>query len=156
MASIFDLTIKSRQFLLTLVEGVAHEDLFKIPAGFNNNIWWNLAHLVATEQLLCYKLGGEAMLLEDDLFNAFRTDTKPDGTQVSPEEVAQVKKWLIETISQTETDHKAGKFKNYRAYTTSAGVTLSNIDEALAYSFYHDGIHTGSILALKRALGLVG
>jgi len=32
------------------------EQLNKIPEGFNNNLIWNIAHCVVTQQLLCYKV----------------------------------------------------------------------------------------------------
>ena len=34
------------------------EQLALIPEGFHNNILWNIAHCVVTQQLLCYKLAG--------------------------------------------------------------------------------------------------
>jgi len=36
--------------------------------------------------------------------------------------------------------------------TTRYGVTLSNIEEAIRFVPFHDGLHTGCIMALKRTV----
>ena len=41
---------KTRSFLLDYIKELNIEQLNKIPAGFNNNIAWNLGHLVAAQQ----------------------------------------------------------------------------------------------------------
>ncbi|MCB0460976.1 MAG: DinB family protein, partial [Flavobacteriaceae bacterium] len=46
----------NRKGILSLIEGLSIMQLNKIPQGFKNNIAWNVAHLLVTQQLLCYKL----------------------------------------------------------------------------------------------------
>ena len=47
-----------RVHLLDVVKDLSIEQLNHIPDGFNNNIIWNLAHIVATQQNICYKRAG--------------------------------------------------------------------------------------------------
>ena len=67
------------------------EQLNTIPEGFSNTIFWNIAHIVVTQQLLVYKLSGLPMQVSDDLVEKYRKGTKPeqDATQ---EEVDLIKK----------------------------------------------------------------
>jgi len=41
---------KTRIFLLDLIKDLTTEQLNEIPKGFNNNIIWNLGHLIASQQ----------------------------------------------------------------------------------------------------------
>ena len=54
----FDDLLETRKFLLKIISSLSNEQLNKIPVPFKNNIAWNIAHLVVTQQLLCYKLSG--------------------------------------------------------------------------------------------------
>jgi hypothetical protein len=60
---------------------------------------------------------------------------------------------LTDTILWTQEDYDKGLFVNFTPYTTSAKVTLSGINEAIAFNLYHEGLHYGSVLALKKLVG---
>ncbi|PHO01645.1 damage-inducible protein DinB, partial [Rhodobacteraceae bacterium 4F10] len=63
----FEVLKRSRDLVLKRIEGLSLEQLHIIPEGFNNNIAWNVAHLVVTQQLLHYKLSGLNCLAPDEL-----------------------------------------------------------------------------------------
>lgn len=148
----FDVINNIRPFFKKHIENNSLEDLNKIPEGFNNNIIWNIGHVVVTAQLLAYKLSGLPMMVSDELVNKYRKDTKPEGF-VSQAEVEEINTLLFSTIEKLETDYKNGNFKNYNAYTVSTtGNTLTNIDEAIQFILFHEAIHLGYILALVRAV----
>ena len=151
MENQLDITLQSRKNLLHILENTSKEDLLKIPEGFRNNIWWNIAHVAVTQQLLFYKLSGEQMRIPEDLVDKFKKGTAPDGT-ATDEEMKMVADLLIATIEWTKEDYKAGLFKNYKPYTTSAKVTLSSVEEAADFNLFHEGIHLGSIFALRKML----
>ena len=125
------------------------EKLLKIPEGFRNNIWWNIAHVVVTQQLLAYKLSGLQMRIPEALVEKFKKGTVPDGT-ATDEEIKEIGAFLISTIEWLEEDYENGLFESYNSYTTSVNVTLKNIDDALAFNLFHEGLHRGAILALQK------
>ena len=57
--AIFNLHRVSRLKLLAYLEKATPEQLALIPEGFHNNVLWNIAHCVVTQQLLCYEKGAE-------------------------------------------------------------------------------------------------
>ena len=114
----FDTTLKSRKFLKDLLENLTLEQLNKVPEGFNNNIIWNIGHIIVTEQLLAYKLSGLETSVSESMINKYRKDAKPEG-ETSAEEVNEIKVLLFSTLRKTEQDYKAGVFKTYNAYTVS-------------------------------------
>ncbi len=135
-----------------IIEETSLEDLNKIPKGFNNNIIWNIAHVVVSEQLLAYKLSGLSSTLSDEIINKYRKDTKPES-DVTQKEVNKIKDLLFSTLEKTKADYNKGVFKTYNAYTVSTtGNTLTNIDDALQFILAHEGIHYGYVLALLKAI----
>jgi hypothetical protein len=59
----------TRAFVLELVKDLTTEQLNKIPAGFNNNIIWNIAHLTAAQQNLCYVRSDLTITVEQNQLN---------------------------------------------------------------------------------------
>ena len=62
----FDISLKNRNILNTFFEKCSLEELNKIPEGFNNNVIWNIAHVVVTQQLLVYDMSGLPMLIREE------------------------------------------------------------------------------------------
>lgn len=147
----FDITLKNRNILNTFFEKCSLEELNKVPNGFNNNIIWNLAHVIVTQQLLVYGLSGLPLMTNEELVAKYRKGTKVEGN-VTQKEVDEIKDLLFSTLDKTKEDYKKGVFKNYNAYTTSTNSNMTKVEEAIAFNNFHEGIHLGYILALKRAL----
>ncbi len=147
----FDITVKNRQIMASFLDSFSLEELNKVPKGFNNNIIWNIAHLVVTQQLLTYNLSGLPMLINDEMVKKYRKGSKVEK-EVSQEEVNQIKELLFSTLEKTKQDYKNGLFKNYTEYTVTTKSTLSNIEQAIEFNNFHEGIHLGYILAMKKSL----
>ncbi|AOW21387.1 DinB family protein [Urechidicola croceus] len=145
----FDIINKGRILMLKLIEGYSIEQLNKIPKGFSNNIVWNIAHLVVTQQLLCYKFSGLKPLISEDMIETFRKGTSPQK-DISAEYFEEIKRLFLELPIQFEEDYSKGIFINYTEYTTSVNVTLTDINKAFYFNNFHEGIHLGSILALRK------
>ena len=148
----FDTTHKSRILYKGLLEQFTLENLNKIPDGFNNNIIWNIGHIIATQQLLVHKLSGVPMSVSDAFIDTYRKGTKPERA-VSQAEVDEIALLLFSTIEKSQDLYKQGAFKNFKEYTlsTNNGV-LKSVENAMEFNNFHEGLHLGSIIALKRLL----
>ncbi len=147
----FDIAIKNRKLLESFIENHTLEELNKVPEGFNNNIIWNIAHTIVTQQLLVYNLSGRPMLLSEEMVAAYRKGTKTER-DLSQDEVNVVKGLLFSTIEKTKEDYDNNFFQSYTEYTVSTKSTLSNVEEAIDFNNFHEGIHFGYILALRKSL----
>lgn len=141
--------IKGRALMLKVINGLSIEQVNKIPEGFKNNIAWNIAHLVVTPQLLCYKLSGLPCDVSDEMIEAYRKGAAPTR-DITVEEFDEIKKLFVELPLKMEADFKAGIFKEYTPYETSVGVTLSSAEEAFSFGLFHEGIHLGVLLGLRK------
>ena len=148
----FEVFKKTRGLFKQYLEKYSLAELNKIPEGFNNNIIWNIAHSIVTEQLLVYKLSGLQPNVSDKLINAYKKGTFPEK-EITKEELEEIKELLFSTLEKTETDYKKRVFKTYNEYTLSTtGNTLTNVSQAIEFALFHEGLHFGYIMALERAL----
>ncbi len=139
----------SRNMISKILENHTLEQLNKIPEGFSNNLIWNIAHIVVTQQLLVYKLSGLPMIVSDEIIEKYKKGTKPeqDATQA---EVDEIKSLLFTTIEKTKEDYNNGIFTNYQEYPTSTGFVLKSVDGAMAFNSFHEGLHIGILMSIRK------
>ena len=125
------------------------EQLNTIPEGYNNTIFWNIAHCLVTLQRLVYGLSGLPLGIDAKWIESYNKGTKPTR-DVTKEEVEELLQLFETTITQLTKDVEEGVFKDYQAYTTSTKMELKSVEDALRFSLFHEGIHVGSILALAK------
>ena len=138
-----------RQKILDEINHLSVEQLNKIPEGFNNNIIWNLGHMIASQQGICYKRAGLDVRVDEAFFNAYKPETKPEGF-VDGAGVEEIKKMLFTTLEQLEADYDNGAISNYTSFVTRYNIPLSSIDEAIAFLPFHEGLHIGYIMSLRK------
>lgn len=149
MEQIFAMTRTGRTILAKFLDDYTAEELNYVPPGFNNNLIWNIAHIVVVQQMLVYNLSGLPMLVPRGLVDSYKRGTKPERP-LTPTEIEDIRSLLVSTIDQTEKDFAAGKFKQYTAFTTMTGFHLESAKQAMAFNFYHEGVHTGVMMGLRK------
>lgn len=140
-----------RKNLLEILENTSPEDLLLIPDGFNNNVYWNIAHCVATQQLLNYYLSGNPFRIDKYWIETYKKGTLPN-LNVAASEIEDLSFLLTETSKILMRDYDADFFSDYTPYTTSFGMDLKSIQDAIVFNNMHESLHYGYILAQKRAI----
>lgn len=151
MKTTFTIWETSRNLYLKYLDNYSLEQLNKIPDGFSNNLIWNIAHIIVSQQKLLYTLSGLPMHISQEMLEKYQNGSKPDG-KVSQEEVDEIKKLLISLVNQTKSDFENGIFKEFNAYQTKTGFYLGSLDEAIEFNNYHEGIHYGIMMQIKKFL----
>ncbi|THF48161.1 DinB family protein [Flavobacterium supellecticarium] len=149
MKTSFEITRMNRRKLLDVLENNTLEQLNKVPEGFSNNLIWNIAHIVVVQQMLVYKLSGLPMQISDAMVDTYKRGTKPEA-DVTADEVETIKQLLTSTIDQTEADYNAGIFRDYTDFTTMSGFVITNAQQAIEFNNYHEGIHAGIMLGIRK------
>ena len=140
--------------MLQNIEALSTEQLNAIPKGHNNNIIWNLGHVIASAQMIFYKRAGLPLTIEEKYITPFLPNSRPDGF-IATAEVEYLKLLALSTIEDMETDYNTKDFSHYiksenieRVY----GIELLTIDNALDFLLYHEGYHIGKIIAIKQLI----
>ena len=147
----FDIALKTRIIFYNILETLTLDQLNVKPKGFNNTIFWNIKHVVITQQLIIYRLSELPVLVTETEIETYKKGTIPQG-KATIEDIELLKYQLFSTLEQTKEDYQKGLFKKFTEYTVSTKSILTNIDEALAFNNFHEGIHLGYILAMKKTL----
>jgi len=149
MRRLIDIIKQPRLLVLKEIENFSTEQLNKIPEGFNNNIAWNLGHMIAAQQGICYKRSGLDITITEDFFHTYKPGTKPEKF-IDTAEITFIKEQLFTTLEQLEADMNTGIFVNYTQVMTRYGIELNSIDEAISFLPFHEGLHIGYIMSLRK------
>jgi len=150
---IFEFIIRSRKAFISLIDDLTLNELNLIPEGFNNNIFWNFAHIVVSTQTLSYVRTGiqadaSAVKYNDD----YKKDTRPTR-EVTQEEVDEFKTLALSTIEQIQSDYAKGIFKTITPYSTATyGAEMYTMEEVLIATLSHDNLHWGYALAQRKVI----
>jgi hypothetical protein len=149
MTQAIETIVQPRIKVVEIVKQLTIEELNHVPAGFNNNIIWNLGHMVAAQQGICYKRAGLDTIVGEDFFNTYKPGTKPEKF-LDAAELEKIIGLLSSTITQLEADLKTDMFANYTSFITRYGIGLNTITEAVNFLPFHEGLHIGAIVALGK------
>ncbi len=148
---VFDYHRQIRHRIATLLTPLSPEQVNLIPDHFNNNLIWNAGHVVATQELLVYALAGHDMPSGQAFVDRYRKGTRP--TEVLGEaEVDAILEKLRTSPDKVQEDAGLLDWSGFKPYTTSFGVTLSSVEEALAFNNVHEAMHYGTMLALSKLI----
>ena len=142
---------KTRSFILELISDLNTDQLNKIPEGFNNNIIWNLGHLIAVQESIFYLRAGLPINSDQKFFDSFKNGSRPD-IEFSSEEINSIKTLLITSLEKVDIDLKKGIFNNYQAWKTRYNIEIASINDALNFIPFHEGLHIGCIMAFKKMI----
>jgi uncharacterized damage-inducible protein DinB len=119
-----------------------------MPANFNNTLHWHLGHILLVQDRLTLRLIGEKIGLPDTYTEWFGNGTKPADWLTQPPAVELL---LEELKQQTERLQKqiSGKLSNKLVLPF---LNMDTLGESLGYSLYHEGMHLGNMMALRRAI----
>lgn len=140
-----------REIILSLIADLTQEQLCEIPNGFKNNIIWNVGHILVTQQMLTYGLSNLPYRIDKELVDKYRKSSIA-LTNISVDEISQIKELFLTTLDSLESDLNQNKFVNFNYYKTSFGIELTSIEDCIPFMAYHEGIHLGIILSMKKLI----
>ncbi len=140
---------KIRTSLLNIIKDLSLDQLNMVPTNFNNNIIWNLAHLISAQQGICYKRSEKNIHISEDFYNAYKPGSKPEKP-LTEIEIEEVKKLLFTSLDLLENDVDNNVFEGYKTWNSRYDVEIKNINDAISFLQFHEGLHMGYIMALKK------
>ncbi|MEL7060415.1 MAG: DinB family protein [Acidobacteriota bacterium] len=140
----------SREWIAAKMENLSDRQLQAIPAGWNNNLLWQIGHLVVTQPIICYGLSGLPLPIDDEHLPQLRKGSSPaDWTE--PPDRAEIMRLFVELPRTFAADLEAGRFDGaVTDYRTAVGFEIRTLQEAIDFNGLHEGIHYGQIMALAR------
>ncbi|MBY0050156.1 DinB family protein [Brevibacillus agri] len=142
-----------RSFTIHLMDSTPEAIVNHIPKGYRNNILWHFGHILFEQENSLFGLLNEQLVLPEHYATMFRYGTNPLEWSMLPPSIETLRSLLLE---QPIRIHEAfgSKLLVRLPVPIKLGpyIVMETIGELLNFSLYHEGIHNGSIRALKKAI----
>ncbi len=138
-----------RHSIIDLTDKLSVEQWNEIPDRMKNNLVWNVGHMVFTQQMLCYALGGLQPTIDMAFFGQFAPDTSP-GSIVNHDDIARIKSTFSEAFEQLATDATAGRLESYKSWSLPSGISIDSFEDAMITNVIHEGRHFGVVISLAK------
>ncbi len=139
----------SRKMYEQFFDDFSLDQLNIVPDGFSNNLIWNIGHIIVAQQGLVYLGSGQLGYVTKELFDQYKPGTTPTE-QTTAAEVLELKHLLNSLVEKTEIDLQNGVFSTYKERQTGTGFHLSSLVDALEFNNYHEGIHLGLMMNIRK------
>lgn len=150
MEWIIDQLSFARQVTLQTVKEVTEEQARKIPAGFNNNLLWNLGHLFLYTEQFAFGPAQEEMEIPGGFREMFAMGAKPADWTAPPPSLAELLKLLADQPNRIREKLSARLTEKVAKPLAFPGITLTTVGELLTFNLYHEGVHIQAIRTLMR------
>jgi DinB superfamily len=147
----FEMVAMVRKRILQVVDGLTNEQLNFVPSHLNNNLIWHLGHLCVTLSSRIYITHGLPSPIPEWIVTEFKPGTKADKIYTA-EQVELIKEIFVQLPQQIVADEAAGKFAEYKSWTTMAGEAITTFSDCLRFMHFHEGLHLGNMQIIKKLL----
>ncbi|MEX2015413.1 MAG: DinB family protein [Candidatus Hydrogenedentales bacterium] len=151
-AILFKTARAGRGYFLQQIQGINEDQLLLTPPEAGHNILWNLGHIVYSNAALLYEPCALNSPVPAHYEALFKGGTSPSDWSETP----NVRECLELFASGPETlirDGQAGKFANYTPRQLAPGYVIENAEEAFLFNAFHEGIHLGMVMELRKFIG---
>ncbi len=140
---------------LKLAEAITDEQLTTRPTPNSNHAAWILGHIAYANDSFCAKLGGQDSVLPENHESLFGMGTTPTDDAADYPSKAE----LLDALNKSH-EFVVGWFKSMSeeqlASPLPEGMEMfgPNFASLASTMVWHDGIHQGQLIEVRRALGL--
>ncbi|NHM32998.1 DinB family protein [Neobacillus terrae] len=139
-----------RGITMEILNSIPEELTDVVPEGFNNSVRWNAGHILLDQYLWFYhKINDEMPLNEFSAFFGYGTSPK-DWKDLDSIPSMETIKQLMEEQPSLLINTFENRFEEKLLSPSEHGITT--IGDVIARTLYHEGMHTGTLIAMKRKL----
>lgn len=137
-----------------VASGLSAEQRLIVPDGFDNNIAWNIGHIIVVSQRVVYQRAGVPISLTEDFVDMYLPGTSPADWSKAPD-TDELLVMLMDDQQKLESDYAAGRFSGtFEGFTApSSGIKVDDVEGAFVFDAYHQAQHYGMILAINNFVG---
>jgi len=150
---LFEVLTDIRSRTLKIVQDIPESKWNVIPTGFRNHVRWHLGHILVSQEKMLFLLNDEPSSIPEGFSEYFAGGTDPskwESQEGLPEGklILQLLKEQPKRIKKTFADKLQQPMVH--PFTSATGITYNTVEEMLHFSLYHEGIHAGILMAMKK------
>ena len=142
---------ENRSYAMAQLVGLSNEQYLEILSGLNNNILWNVGHILFDQ---CYKLYhpcGLALPVPEAYESWFASGSSPRDWAEGPD-VGEVVEKFGSVNEIVIADYEKGVFTGFHPYRLEDETPVDTIEESIVLDLAHGGMHYGVIVTMKAVL----
>ncbi|QQE75863.1 DinB family protein [Brevibacillus composti] len=122
-----------------------------VPEGFSNNLRWNLGHILLSQDALLY--GPTGIKVPSSYGALFSPGTKPADWQGEVPSLETLSQQLQEQTARIKNDFADRlQEKLPTPFSLRGKAQIDTFGEMLLFTLYHEGMHSGIMSQLKKAV----
>ena len=142
---------EDRVNLLSRTKDLTEKQYNLIPDGFNNNIIWNLGHLLVTGEGMLYRNSPDLRPIYDLGKAHYQKGSRPEGF-VSNEDISFIRGLLSRTVFAYKSATGLVQRVTDSEMAVPATVPIINEDQ-MRFLLFHEGLHYNKIAKLMEKVG---
>ncbi len=150
--SLYKTVRATRGYMAQQVADLSEEQLLQVPDGLRNNILWHVGHVVQSEAGIVYGRSGLDVPLPNHYTALYKGGTSPADWTETPD-IPDVMEHLKTQTGTIYNEYKDGKFEGYGGFEMVPKYTLDTIEEAFAFNIFHESIHVGMVMTMRKLIG---
>ena len=87
--------------------------------------------------------------IDNEYIERYRKGSRPEG-RIGQTEIDFLLQQLVITADLARVDYQNNHFGEYKPYTTSYGITLESIEQAIMFNNVHESMHLGTMICLWK------
>lgn len=137
---------------ISLLEELNADEWLAQPAGFANNIAWNVGHMLLVRHNLIYRNSGLESGLDDSMGAMYKPGSSPADWENQPNGAALLD--LFKSMSaKLAADVESGLFEGTTFNNFDlGGVPIDSVDDAASFNLFHEGIHLANINDIRDVI----
>ena len=150
--SVAKIVKNSRGQVYEAVKDLTAAQWMMIPEGHDNNIAWNIGHLIWAHIGLTYGRSDLVAPIDREPYLPLYGIGSSPATWAAEPNTAELLKIFMNLPDQMIADAKAGVFNKaeFVPWKTGSGAEFKTLLDMMIYNVAHEGEHRGMILALKN------
>lgn len=148
---LLSITTQNRKAFKKILDSFNLEQLNEIPSGFNNNIVWNVAHVISIQQFITYGLTNTPYFVNEDFVSSFTRGTKP-SMYYDNVFIESLKTLLFTSLDDLHYRCQHSPDMVFHPFMTAIKFEITDLMSALAFNQYHEAIHMGAVMNMRKFL----
>lgn len=149
----WNLLVNIRVETLKLVANLDERSIDLVPEGFHNSIRWNIGHIVYDQDVWFHYLIEDESAIPKAYEKFFGFGTSPETWHEAPPSWEELLEHLRNQPERLQKQF-AARLDEPLQKVTEAG--MSTIGEIIPRTLYHEGLHQGTIIALRKSMAARG
>lgn len=151
-SNIIEQFVAGRMAMAHVAKSITNEQADIIPAFSNNNVKWNVGHVIVSADQFVYGGRNVQSTIPKEYHDFFKSGSKPTADEAIPFTLEELCEVLVAQSTEIVKDLKGILDEKIENPMTIAGMNIRTWEDVVLFCAWHEAIHFGVINTLIKAV----